>query len=74
MIKNSSLIYKLFNTSCIDRVVNVVSNYSVKLSLEFVNIFIRNAFFVSANLFNYRFLLFFNRHANMMGGIPYITD
>lgn len=50
MIKNSSLIYKLFNTSCIDRVVNIVSKYSVKLSLEFVNIFIRNAFFISANL------------------------
>lgn len=74
MIKNSSLIYKLFNTSCIDRVVNIVSKYSVKLSLEFVNIFIRNAFFISANLFNYRFLLFFNRPANMMGGVPYITD
>lgn len=50
MIKNSSLIYKLFNTSCIDRVVNIASKYSVKLSLEFVNIFIRNAFFISANL------------------------
>lgn len=36
MIKNSSLIYKLFNTSCIDRVVNIVSKYSVKLSLEVV--------------------------------------
>lgn len=36
MTKNSSLIYKLFNTSCIDRVVNLVSKYSVKLSLEFV--------------------------------------
>lgn len=58
MTKNSSLIYKLFNTSCIDRVVNIVSKYSVKLSLEFVDIFIRNAFFISANLFNYRFLLF----------------
>lgn len=73
MNKNSSLIYKLFNTSCIDRVVNIVSKYSVKLSLEFVNIFIKNPFFISANL-NYRFLLFFNRPANMMGGIPYITD
>lgn len=50
MTKNSSLIYKLFNTSCIDRVVNIVSKYSVKLSLEFVNIFIRNSFFISANL------------------------
>lgn len=50
MIKNSSLIYKFFNTSCIDRVVNVVSKYSVKLSLEFVDIFIRNPFFISANL------------------------
>lgn len=50
MIKNSSLIYKLFNTSCIDRVVNIVSKYSVKLSLELVNIFIRNPFFISANL------------------------
>ena len=50
MIKNSSLIYKLFNTSCIDRVVNIVSKYSVKLSLEFINIFIRNTFFISANL------------------------
>lgn len=50
MIKNSSLIYKLFNTSCIDRVVNIVSKYSVKLSLEFVNIFIRNPFFISVNL------------------------
>ena len=50
MIKNSSLIYKLFNTSYIDRVVNIVSKYSVKLSLEFVNIFIRNSFFISANL------------------------
>lgn len=50
MIKNSSLIYKLFNTSCIDRVVNIVSKYSVKLSLEFVNIFIRSPFFISANL------------------------
>ncbi len=49
MIKNSSLIYKLFNTSCIDRVVNIVSKYSVKLSLEFVNKFIRNPFFISAN-------------------------
>ena len=51
MIKNSSLIYKLFNTSCIDRVVNIVSKYSVKLSLEVVNIFVRNPFFISANLF-----------------------
>ena len=50
MNKNSSLIYKLFNTSCIDRVVNIASKYSVKLSLEFVNIFIRNSFFISANL------------------------
>lgn len=50
MIKNSSLIYKLFNPSCIDRVVNIVSKYSVKLLLEFVNIFIRNSFFISANL------------------------
>ncbi len=50
MIKNSSLIYKLFNTSCIDRVVNIVSKYSVKLSLEVVNIFVRNSFFISANL------------------------
>lgn len=50
MIKNGSLIYKLFNISCIDRVVNIVSKYSVKLSLELVNIFIRNSFFISANL------------------------
>ena len=50
MLKNSSLIYKLFNTSCIDIVVNIVSKYSVKLSLEFFNIFIRNSFFISANL------------------------
>ncbi len=50
MIKNSSLIYKLFNTSCIDRVANIVSKYSVKLSLEFANIFVRNPFFISANL------------------------
>lgn len=50
MTKNSSLIYKLFNTSYIDRVVNIVSKYSVKLSLEFINIFIRNPFFISANL------------------------
>lgn len=50
MIKNSSLIYKLFNTSCIDGVVNIISKYSVKLSLEFVNKFIRNSFFISANL------------------------
>ncbi len=50
MTKNSSLIYKLFNTSCIDRVVNIVSKYSIKLSLEFVNISIRNPFFISANL------------------------
>ena len=73
MIKNSSLIYKLFNTSCIDRVVNIVSKYSVKLSLEFFNIFIRNPFLYFSN-FNYRFLLFFNRPANMMGVVPYITD
>ncbi len=50
MIKNSSLIYKLFNTSCIDRVVNIVSKYSVKLSSEFVDIFMKNPFFISANL------------------------
>lgn len=50
MTKNSSLIYKLFNTSCIDRVVNIVSKYSVKLSLDFFNIFIRNPFFISTNL------------------------
>lgn len=50
MIKNCSLIYKLFNTSCIDRVVNIVSKYSVKLSLEFVDIFIKKPFFISANL------------------------
>lgn len=50
MIKNGSLIYKLFNTSCIDLVVNIVSKYSVKLSLEVVNIFVRNPFFISANL------------------------
>lgn len=50
MNKISSLIYKLFNTSCIDRVVNIVSKYSVKLSLEFINIFIRKPFFISANL------------------------
>ena len=50
MIKNGSLIYKFFNTSCIDRVVNIVSKYSVKLSLEFVDIFIRNPFFILANL------------------------
>lgn len=50
MIKNSSLIYKLFNTSCIDRVVNIVSKYLVKLSLEFFYIFIRDPFFISANL------------------------
>lgn len=73
MIKNSSLIYKLFNTSCIDRVANIVSKYSVKLSLEFVNIFIRTPFLYFSK-FNYRFLLFFYRLANMMGGIPYITD
>lgn len=73
MNKNSSLIYKLFNTSCIDRVVNIVSKYSVKLSLEFFNIFIRNPFLYFSK-FNYRFLLFFNRPANMMGGVPYITD
>lgn len=73
MIKNSSLIYKLFNTSCIDRVVNIVSKYSVKLSLEFVNKFIRNPFFYFSK-FNYRFLLFFYRPANMVGGVPYIID
>lgn len=50
MIKNSSLIYKLFNTSCIDLVINIVSKYSVKLSLEFVNISTRSPFFISANL------------------------
>ena len=50
MIKNSSLIYKLFNISCIDRAVNFASKYSVDLSLEFFNIFIRNPFFISANL------------------------
>lgn len=50
MNKISSLIYKLFNTSCIDRIVNIVSKYSAKLSLEFVNIFIKNPFFISANL------------------------
>lgn len=72
MIKNSSLIYKLFNTSCIDRVVNIVSKYSIKLSLEFVNISIRNPFFISANLI-IDFFYFF-RPANMMGGVPYITD
>ena len=31
-------------------VVNIVSKYSVKLSLEFINIFIRKPFFISANL------------------------
>lgn len=72
MIKNSSLIYKLFNTSCIDRVVNIVSKYSVKLSLEFVNIFIKTPFFISANLIIGFF--YFYRPANMMGGVPYITD
>lgn len=72
MIKNSSLIYKLFNTSCIDRFVNIVSKYSVKLSLEFVNIFIKNPFFISANLIIGFF--YFYRPANMMGGVPYITD
>lgn len=72
MIKNSSLIYKFFNTSCIDRAVNIVSKYSVKLSLEFVNIFIRNLFFISANLIIGFF--YFYRPANMMGGVPYITD
>ena len=73
MIKNSSLIYKLFNTSCIDRVVNIVSKYSVDLSLEFFNIFIRNTFFISANLI-IGFFSFFYRPVNMMGGVPYITD
>ena len=73
MIKNSSLIYKLFNTSCIDRVVNIVSKYSVKLSLEFFYIFIRNSFFISANLIIGFFYIFY-RPANMMGGVPYITD
>lgn len=73
MIKNSSLIYKLFNTSCIDRVVNIVSKYSVDLSLEFVNIFIRTPFFISANLI-IGFFSFFYRPVNMMGGVPYITD
>lgn len=73
MIKNSSLIYKLFNTSCIDRVVNIASKYSVKLSLEFVNIFIKNPFFISANLI-IGFFYFFYRPANMMGEVPYITD
>ena len=72
MIKNSSLIYKLFNTSCIDRAVNIVSKYSVKLSLELVNIFIKNPFFISANLIISFF--YFYRPANMMGGVPYITD
>lgn len=72
MIKNSSLIYKLFNTSCIDRVVNIVSKYSVKLSLEFVNIFIRKPFFISANLITGFF--YFYRPANMTGEVPYITD
>lgn len=73
MIKNSSLIYKLFNTSCIDRVVNIVSKYSVKLSLEFFYIFIRKPFFISANLI-IGFFYFFYRPANMMGEVPYITD
>lgn len=72
MIRNSSLIYKLFNTSCIDRAVNIVSKYSVKLSLEFVNRFIRTPFFISANLIIGFF--YFYRPANMMGGVPYITD
>lgn len=73
MNKISSLIYKLFNTSCIDRVVNIVSKYSVDLSLEFLNIFIRNPFFISANLI-IGFFSFFYRPVNMMGGVPYITD
>lgn len=73
MIKNCSLIYKLFNTSCIDRVVNIVSKYSVKLSLEFVNRFIRPPFFISATLI-IDFFYFFYRPANMMGEVPYITD
>lgn len=59
MIKNSSLIYKLFNTSCIDRVVNIVSKYSVKLSLEVVNIIIKNPFFISANLIKGFFYFFY---------------
>ncbi len=61
MIKNSSLIYKLFNTSCIDRVLNIVSKYSVKLSLEFFNIFIRNPLFISANLIIGFFYFFIDR-------------
>lgn len=73
MNKNISLIYKLFNTSCIDRIVNIVSKYSAKLSLEFINIFIRKPFFISANLIT-GFFYFFYRPANMMGGVPYITD
>lgn len=73
MNKISSLIYKLFNTSCIDRVVNIVSKYSVDLSLEFLNIFIRNPFFISANLI-IGFFSFFYRPVNMMGEVPYITD
>lgn len=73
MTKNSSLIYKLFNTSCIDRVVNIVSKYSVKLSLEFVK-YIHKEPFLYFSKFNYRFLLFFYRPANMMGRVPYITD
>lgn len=72
MNKNSSLIYKLFYTIFIDRVVNIVSKYSVKLSLEFVDIFIRKPFFISANLI-IGFFYFF-RTTNMMGGVPYITD
>ena len=64
MNKISSLIYKLFNTSCIDRVVNIVSKYSVKLSLEFINIFIKNPFFISANLIIVFFYIFY-RPVNM---------
>ena len=73
MTKYSFLIYKLFNTSCIDRVVNIVSKYSVKLSLEFFYIFIRKPFFISANLI-IGFFYFFYRPANMTGEVPYITD
>lgn len=73
MTKNSSLIYKLFNTSCIDRVVNIVSKYSVKLSLEFVK-YIHKEPFLYFSKFNYRFLLFFLSTANMTGEVPYITD
>lgn len=72
MTKNSSLIYKSFYTICIDRIVNIASKYSVKLSLEFVNIFIKNSFFISANLI-IGFFYFF-RPTNMMGRVPYITD